>query len=170
MDIVITTGGRTMTTVIERKTPIEAKWSPKQIQEITARVMAQNCLTSHAVIAKFGPDAVKELDKQLLANKVEHYKKIGVKTPIDLVKAMAEFEANLFGSKIQILGDEKKASLSYDSCAIWNCMKEIGKLSPKQEEEMGVQFEQHIKELGKEFGFKGEIKFEDPCAIITFIK
>jgi hypothetical protein len=159
-----------MTTVIERKTPVEAKWNPKQIQEITAKIFARNCMVSHAVIAKFGPDAVKELDKQLLAGRVEHYKKLGVKTPIDLVKAIAEVETNVFGSKIQILGDEKKASLVYDDCAIWKNMKEIGQLTPKQEEEMGTQFEQGMQNLAREFGFKSELKFEDPCATVTFSK
>jgi len=159
-----------MTTVIERKTTVEAKWSPKQIQEATVKTMAQNCLASHATVGKFGPDAVKELDKQLINGKVEYYKKVGVKTPVDLVKAMAEFETNVFGSKIQIQGDEKQASLIYESCAIWNTMKEIGKFTPKQEEEMGAGFEQCMQNLGKEFGFKTEIKFEEPCATITFIK
>lgn len=159
-----------MTTVIERKTPVEAKWSPKQIQEAAVQTLARHFMASFAVLCKQGPEAIKEFDKHMIAGKVEHYKKLGVKTPIDLVKAISEFEANVFGSKIQIQGDEHKASLTYESCAMWNAMKEMGKMTAQQEEQMGSNFQNCMQNLAQEFGFKSEVKFEEPTAIITFSK
>jgi len=157
-----------MTTAIGKKTPVEIKWPLAKVQEKTARVLADNMLAVQSVLAKYGPEALEQYDKQILANKVEYYRGIGVKTPIDLVRAMGEFEGNLFGSKIEIWGDDKQASLTYDSCAIFNAMKP--KLSPEMEEKIGGYFERCVGNLAREFGFQGEVKFEDPGATVTFTR
>ncbi len=158
-----------MTTAI-KPTPVEAKWDVKKVRETIAEVFALRQMATMNVLAKYGESAIKEFNKQINANKAEWYKNLGVKTPIDLIKAMAEFEANIFGSKIKIEGDEKKASLTYEACAIWNAMQKHGKFTPNQQKEQGEMFEQCIKGLGSEFGFKAELKFEEPCATITFSK
>src|SRR5437868_1207240 len=121
-----------MTTVIERKT-IKPEWQISKIQTETAKVFARQFLSAYKALSKFGPEALKEFDKNVLANKIEHYKSIGVKTPIQLVEAIAEFETNVFGSKIEIVGDDTKATLTYQSCAVWEAMKSIAKLTPEQE-------------------------------------
>ncbi|MBX9878420.1 MAG: hypothetical protein K2Y22_08165 [Candidatus Obscuribacterales bacterium] len=158
-----------MTTAI-KPTPVEAKWDTKKVRETVAEILAVRHLVTVNVLSKYGESAIKEFEKQMNAKKAEWYKHAGVKTPVDLVKAMAEFEANIFGSKIKIEGDEKKASLTYEACAVWNAMQKHGKFTPNQQKEQGEMFEQCIKGLGQEFGFKAEIKFEEPCATITFSK
>ena len=157
-----------MTTAIAKKTPVEIKWPVNKVQEAAARVLANHMLAAQTVLAKYGPEAFEQYDKQILADKVEYYRSIGVKTPIDLAKAMAEFEGNVFGSKVEIWGDDKQASLTYDACGIYNAMKK--RLTPEMEEKIGGYFERCVDNLGREFGFKGEVKFEEPSATVTFIK
>ena len=113
-----------MSTAIAKKTPVEIKWPVNKVQEAAARVLANHMLAAQTVLAKYGPEAFEQFDKQILAGKLEYYKSVGVKTPIDLVRAMGEFESNVFGSKAEIWGDDKQASLTYESCGIFNAMKE----------------------------------------------
>lgn len=158
-----------MTTAI-KPTPVDAKWDSKKVRETIAEIFAIRHMVTVNVLSKYGESAIKEFDKQVNAKKAEWYKTLGVKTPIDLVKAMAEFEANIFGSKITIEGDDNKASLTYDACAIWNAMQKHGKFTPNQQKEQGEMFEQCIKGLASEFGFKADLKFDEPCATVTFTK
>ena len=158
-----------MSSVIERKT-IKTEWPIAKIQEETAKVFARQFLAAYKALSKFGPEGMKEFDKNILTFKVDHYKSLGVKTPADLVKAIAEFEANVFGSKIEIIGDESKATLKYDACAVWEAMQKVAKLGPEQEERMGKHFETCMNDLAREFGLKAEIKHEDPTCIVTISK
>lgn len=86
---------------------------------------------------------------------------------------MSEYETNLFGSKIVVWGDEKSASMQYEVCACYDAMKKELKLTPAQDEQMGGIFAKNIELIGKEFGFKGEVKFDaakEACAVVTFTK
>jgi hypothetical protein len=158
-----------MSIVIERKI-VKPEWPIAKIQESTARVMASQWLAAYKALSKFGPEGLKEFDKNILAFKVEHYKSIGVKTPAELVAAISEFETNVFGSKIEIVGEGEKATMKYESCAIWDQMRKVGNLTPEQEEKMGTHFETCMNDLAREFGFKAETKYEEPCCIVTFSK
>jgi len=159
-----------MSTVIQQKTPVEAKWTLSKVQEETAQAMARNFLATMTVLGKYGKEAHEEFEKICVANKIDYFKTRNIKSPLDLVKAMAEYEANIFGSKIKISGDDKQAELTYDVCGCWNAMKTVGNLKPEQEEKMGDQFARTIEHLGRHFGFKSEVKFEEPCATVTFTK
>jgi hypothetical protein len=158
-------------TVTLSRTIVEPKWNTHEIQESNAIVHARTMLAAMKHVAKLGGDkAVEEFQTELRSFRVESLKKVGVKTPIDLVKALAEFEANLFGSKIEIWGDEAKAFMAYNQCAMWNAMKKVGQFTEKQEEEMGSKFEHCMQMLAKEFGFKGETKFEGEACTLSFSK
>jgi hypothetical protein len=158
-----------MSIVIERKT-IKTEWPITKIQEETAKVFARQFLAAYKALSKFGPEGMKEFDKNILAFKVDYYKSLGVKTPADLVRAISEFETNVFGSKIEIVGEDSKATLKYETCAVWNAMESISKFTPEQEERMGKHFESCMNELAREFGLKAEIKHEEPNCIVTFTK
>jgi len=161
-----------MSTVTLNKQVVEPKWNTTQIQEEAVRAHSMLYLTAMNTVAKLGGEkAVQEFQTEMRQHKVEHYKKVGVKTPLELVKAMAEFEANVFGSKIEISGDENKAELKYNQCAMWNAMKNFGHLNAQQEEQMGRSFEMCVQNLAKEFGFKAETKFEgDQTCVLHFSK
>lgn len=150
---------------------IESKWTNVQIQKETARVVASQWMAAYGVICKQGEAAIKEFDTANRTEKVAYFKALKVTTPMELVKAMAEHEANVFGSKIEIWGDEKQAHLSYQSCGMWNALKEHGHMTKEQEAMMGKQMETCTSEFAKEFGFKGETKIEgENCAVLTFTK
>lgn len=152
------------------KTVIESKWAINKIQEESTLLLSKQWFAAFEVLSKYGPEAIKEFEQKMLQEKAEHYKKLGVKTPIELVKAMAEFEVNVFGSKIEVSGDDKEAWLTYQLCGCWNAMQKARPMTPEMEEKMGQCFQTHVGYLAEAFGFKGEVKFEEPCATIHFIK
>lgn len=134
----------------------------------------RNCMTTTKVLEKRSPEALTELRQALATMKVEYFKHQGVKTPVELVKAMAELETNMFGSKMKFWGDEKQASVEYEVCGCYNAMKDVLKLNETEQETMGKVWATMIEVMAKEFGFKGETKFgtcstEAPCTI-TFTK
>ncbi len=152
------------------KTAVQANWTPAQTQEATVAVMAANCLAAFQVLSKYGEEAVTEYQTVSRQLRVDRLKTLGVTTPEQLVKTLAEFETNVFGSKIATTGDEKTATLTYESCAMWNAMKKAGKFTPEQEEKMGESFQSCMTSLGKEFNLKTDVKFEGEGATITFTK
>jgi hypothetical protein len=159
-----------MTTATLNKTVVEPKWTTTQIQEQVTRIYAQQMLTAQQVLAKYGEQATQEFGNLMRENKLNHYRSLNVTTPIELVKAMSEFEANVFGSKIEIWGDDKSATLKYNSCGMWNAIQKNGKLTSAQEEQMGAKFEQCMQAMTHELGFKLETKFEGECCTMTFSK
>lgn len=151
-------------------TKVETKWETKKVQEATTQMFAGLFLSAHEVISKLGGKAQEEFEQLLLKHKIEHYKKLGVKTPIELVKAIAETEHNVFGSQIEISGDEKRATLKYNSCGLWEASKKLGKFTPEQEKEKGERCAASMTQLAKEFGFNFEPKFTDDNYEMTFSK
>lgn len=159
-----------MCPAIAQKMLVEPKWPVTKVQEESSKALARQFLAAFEVLSKFGPQAVEEFDKKLLNGKTEYYKNLGVQTPLDLIKAIAESESNIFGSSIEIWGDDTKASLTYKVCGMWNAMQKLQKMTPEMEEKMGNHFETCIHNLAKEFGFNAEVKFEEPCATLTISK
>jgi hypothetical protein len=156
------------------KTPIQVTWNVQKIQEEAVSSMTRNMMTTMSVMQKLGPEAQKQLGHAMVESKIEHFKKLGVKTPLELVKAMAEFEVNVFGSKIIVWGDEKEASLEYEYCACYNAMQKACNMNGKGQEEMGQCWAESMQATATAFGFsKGEVKFPtkpEEHAVITFIK
>ena len=95
----------------------------QKVNETAANIVAANYIAVYNVISKSHPELIKEIDKNLIAHKANYFKSIGVKTPIELVRAKAEIDANVFGSKIEIEGDDKQATITYKECACWNAIK-----------------------------------------------
>jgi hypothetical protein len=160
-----------MTTTAIKKTPVEALWNIKKVNEIAANILAADYISVFSAISKSHPELIKEIDKNLTAHKATYFKSIGVKSPIDLAKAKAEIDANVFGSKLEIEGDEKQATITYKNCACFDAMKKIGNLQPATEEKIGHHFQSRMTDLGHEFGFKTEVVFADNgMATVTFKK
>ncbi len=152
-------------------TKIQTKWDAKKTQEAAAKIVASLYVAAFQALAKTGnKEAYEEFENTVRQFKVNHYKQLGVKTPIDLVKAMAECEYNVFGSEIEISGDEKKAEIKHNTCGLWNAMQELGKFTPEQEEKLGQHFQQSLAKTAKEFGFNIDAKFEKDSCLVTFSK
>jgi hypothetical protein len=159
-----------MSTVAIKQTPIEAKWPIEKTRQAAALAFATNCMAARTVISKQGEKAEKEYQDIIHKYQLEHFKSIGVKTPLDLVRAKAEFETNVFGSKIEIEGDENNAQLIYKQCAIWEAMQKLGCVTPENQEKIGKNFESCLQDFAKEFGFNAEVKFDNNEATVTFKK
>ncbi|SRR5579883_3187639 len=152
-----------------QKTQVKPTWKPEQMQEMYSHMMASQMMAAHAVLQKFGPEATQEFQTATRKPMVEYYKKLNVKTPIEIVKAKAELESNIFGSHIEFWGDDKEAHLTYLTCGMWNAMKKCG-MDKAQEEKAGEGFQMCVSNFAKEFGLQGEVKFEGEKATVTFRK
>jgi hypothetical protein len=159
-----------MTTATLKKTPVEALWNIKKVNEAAANIVAANYVSVFGAISKSHPELIKEIDKNLIAHQATYFKSIGIKSPLDLAKAKAEIDANVFGSKVEIEGDEKHAKITYKECACWNAMQKCN-LPEATYEKIGHHFQTRTEALAHEFGFKTEVVFHDNgTAEVTFTK
>jgi hypothetical protein len=162
-----------MTKLAHKPTIVETTWNTKQIQEETSRVLATQFVTTMGLLHKVGGEAaVKEFKTAMEAFKVEHFKGLGVKTPYELVKAIAEFDTNVYGSKVEIWGDEHTASMKYVSCGMWAAMEKHNLIKPEMKEEMSKGFGTCMQSLGQKFGFTTEAEMctTEKTATVTFKK
>jgi hypothetical protein len=159
-----------MTTATLSKTTIKPTWTVEKLQEQFARAYAQQMLAAMHVVGKHGEKAVEELQATMRANKIEHLKGLGVKTPIELVKALAEFETNVFGSVVEISGDEKAAHMTYTACGMWKAMEKYGKITAEQKEKMSGGMQNCMSLTAKEFGLNAEVVMDKEICTINFTK
>lgn len=153
-----------------QKTETKQTWKPEQMQELYTKMMANSFMSAMTVLCKHGEEATKEYQTLSRKPMIEYYKSLGVKTPIEIIKAKAELETNVFGSQIEFWGDDKEAHLTYNKCGMWDAMKKCGGMNCAQEQKMMEGFEHCVKEFANEFGFKGEVKMEGEKATITIRK
>jgi hypothetical protein len=153
-----------------QKTVVKTTWKPEQMQEMCSNIVASTFSSAMAVLCKQGEAAGKEFQTLNRKPMVEYYKKLGVKTPIEIMQAKAELETNVFGSQVEIWGDDNEAHLTYNKCGMWDAMKKSGGMNCAQEEKMMQGFESCVKEFAQEFGLKGEVKMEGEKPTITFKK
>ena len=159
-----------MTTATLSKTTIKPTWTVEKLQENFARAYAMQTLAAMQVVGKHGEKALEELQATMRANKVEHFKSLGVKTPIELVTAMAELETNLFGSVVEVWGDEKTAHMTYTACGMWKAMENSGKLAPEMKEKMYSGTQNCMSLTAKEFGLNAEVVMDKEICTINFSK
>lgn len=161
-----------MTTTMQ-KTEVKPTWTVAKMQEETAASIMRHMVVTFRTLEKSAPNVLPELWKNFTAMRVEYFKQHGVKTPLELVKAMSEFETNLFGSKMRFWGDDKQAGVEYETCGCWNAMPKVG-VTPEEQERMGKTCAENTQDLAKTFGFKGEIKIgtapNEPCCTMIFTK
>jgi hypothetical protein len=156
-----------MTTTLTR-TPVRTTWTVERIQqEITSMLIRQN-RSQCIAMQQLGPEALKQYQQSCVQTKIEHYRSLGVRTPLDLVRAMAEFEVNILGSRITIIGDEQRATLEYEHCACYNSMQK--QCNPQEREIIERMYSENLQIIAREFGFKVEISCDkEPCCI-TFCR
>jgi hypothetical protein len=153
-----------------QKTTVKTTWKPEQMQEMFSKMMANNVMSAMTVLCKQGEEATKEFQTISKKPMYAYYKNLGVKTPIEIVKAKAELETNVFGSEIEFWGDEKEAHMTYNKCGMMEAMKKSGGMDCAQEGKMKQGMEACIKEFAQEFGLQSEIKMEGEKPTITFRK
>jgi hypothetical protein len=160
-----------MTTATIEKTIVKPTWTVEKLHEEFARVSALNMVATMTVLGKIGGEkAIEELQTVMRSNKIEHLKGLGVKTPIELVKHMAEFEANVFGSIVEIWGDEKAAHMTYKTCGMWQAIEKHAHLSKEQLEVMGSKMQNCMSLTAKEFGLNAEVVKSGDLCTVNFTK
>jgi len=153
-------------------TKVTTKWDHAKTTETASRIVASSWLAAWEVISKLDQKVQDEYHRLTRQHKLDYYKSLNIKTPLDLVRAIAETEHNIFGSEIEISGDEKKANLKYNSCGVWNASQKLstGKFSPEEEQKMGEQCQATWGQIAKEFGFNFEPKMTKDSYEMTFSK
>lgn len=158
-----------MTTI--QKEQIKPTWKPEQLHEMYSHMMANNFMATMGVLGKHGEEAVKEFKTESRKPMIAYYKRLGVKTPIEIIRAKAELESNIFGSITEVWGDENEAHLTYLKCGMWEAMKKCGGHGcAETEAKMKEGFETCVREFAHEFGLKGEVKMDGEKATITIKK
>lgn len=153
------------------KEQIKPTWNPEKLHEMYSHMTANNMMVVMNVLGKYAPEAMNEFKTASRKPMVEYYNRLGVKTPIEIVKAKAELESNIFGSIIEIEGDDKEAHLTYIKCGMWDAMKKCGgNACGETEAKMKEGFQNCVSEFAKEFGLTGTVKFDGEKAILTFKK
>jgi hypothetical protein len=161
------------TTTTEKKTIVEANWNTVRIQEQASRFLGLQWMTTMQLLSKFGGEkAVEEFKTVMESHKVEYFKGLGVKTPYELVKHMAEFDANVYGSKVEIWGDEKSATLHYLSCGMFKALEQAGLIKEDQRAEMSKGMEHCMSSLASKFDFTTNVEMcsTEKTAKVTFTR
>lgn len=159
-----------MTITATKKTVVEATWTVTKIQAEAARVMGSQMATIMSVLPTYGEKAVQEFQTKMEAVKFAHLDTLNIKTPMQLVTALAEFETNVFGSKIEVWGSETEASMNYLACAMWEAMNKTCTMTKEQGEEMAKGWETCINSTAKHFGFTAKLEMGEKTAVVTFTK
>lgn len=157
-----------MTTI--QKEQIKPTWKPEQLHEMYSHMIANNFMATMSVLSKHGEEIINEYKTASRKPMIEYYKRLGVKTPIEIVRAKAELESNIFGSVTEVWGDDQEAHLTYIKCGMWDAMKKCSGGCAETEGKMKEGFETCVAEFAKEFGFHGEVKMEGEKATITIKK
>ena len=152
------------------KALVKANWPITKVQAEAVHAAASQCAAAFGVLSKLGEQAVADYKAASRKFKVAHLKEHGVKTPLELVTAMAELEANVFGSQIEVAGDEKSATMTYAACAMWDAMQKVTNMSAEEQEKMGKGFQTCMQDLANEFGFKADMQMGEKTCAVTFSK
>ena len=158
-----------MTTAIQTK--ITANWTKEKLQEVSSNSIVNNYIAVTKMFEKISPELRLEFRTMMAEMKVNYYKSLNVKTPMDLAKAMAEFDANVFGSVVIIKGEENKVAIEFESCGCWTKMQKHSCFSQEMGASLAECFQISIDLITKEMGFKGNVEFtSDSKAIIHISK
>lgn len=157
-----------MTTAVKEQ--IKASWTQKQLQEVTSQAMVNNYIAINKMFEKITPELRLEFRTMMAGMKAAHYKSLNVKTPLELARVMAEFDANVFGSSVIISGDDSKATIEYETCGCWSMMQKHSCFTPAMGESLGECFKTSIELITKELGLKGHVEMTEKSAVIHISK
>ncbi|MDZ4835632.1 MAG: hypothetical protein SGJ27_17795 [Candidatus Melainabacteria bacterium] len=152
---------------------IKQDWDLQKVRESATKMAALQIVNRLDFMEK--NHEKKEHGKELFAmeehaaeKKAEVMKKAGVKSPLDLVRHIAEYEANMFGAKTSIEGDDSKATLFNEKPTVWLEAKKIAKMTDKQEEKMQHHYKEWMEHLAASFEFKTHTELSTDSWKITF--
>lgn len=137
---------------------IKPTWDLKRVQEAAVTHAAYTIISRLHCIEKHAGKETDERENASAHLKSELMKKRGVKTPMDLVKHIAEFEVNMFGADANIHGDDQNATLVTEKSPVWQEAKKLGNLTKEQETIMQTHYRQWMESLAQAFGFRAQVE------------
>ena len=102
-----------------QKQKIKATWDVKKMQETATKMMSHQISGRLQSIEKQPGKEIDAMEQQCAHLKAQCMKESGVKTPMDLVRHLAEFEVNMFGSEASIEGNDRTAVLINEKPTVW---------------------------------------------------
>ena len=146
---------------------VEATWKLRRLQEELCKGAAHQYVHTVSLLRKCAPDAIREFNAVFIANKT-YFKHIGVESPGQLVRALAEIETNAFGGKMLVSGDEEKASIRYEYCAEWIAIEELSNMTWGERVNLAEHFVYAMHDLAHHFGFSAEVLLDGGVPTVTF--
>lgn len=158
-----------MSTITTNKKPVAPNWQTAQVQTEVVKSVATIYASLETVLAKASPEIAAEAAKIVLINK-GYYANLPIKSPLDLVNAVAEYTANVLGIKVAIVGDADKPLIIFEGGTLANKLAAVISLAPSQVPTLIDYFKKGFGELGAQFGYKTEITSAEPDFIVSFSK
>ncbi len=160
-----------MTTAIIQKTVVEPSWTRIKVQEEASSAVTGQMFATTRILASAAPELLSQIRQEWSKLRVEYFRAQGVRTPLDLVRAWAEYDANMFGSTLRYWGDEKQAHVEYNHCACWSVLEHLTSAESEQAS-MSTGWAQITQMLATQFGFTGSEKIGtepgESCCTLTF--
>ncbi|HEY9775164.1 MAG TPA: hypothetical protein V6C81_15470 [Planktothrix sp.] len=151
-----------------QKQKIEPSWSVSEIQEHVVKSICSQMQMKLEMAESGKLQNAEELRNKSAQHKAECFKKDGVKSPLELVKKLAELEVNLTGSKVSISGDDERATLIQDEPKVYLEIRQ--KIDEQKLEKLREFFSAWMTQLGQNFGFQTKVELapEGKGTKITF--
>jgi len=137
---------------------IRPTWDVKKLQEAATKMVAHKIASRLHFIDSRPGNEIEEMERSSAQLKARMLKECGVKTPLDLVKHMAEFEVNVFNAEASVSGDENTAVLNNEKPTVWLEAKKMVQMSKEQETKMHHHYKQWNEDLAEAFGFKAQVE------------
>lgn len=147
--------------------PVACSWDLPRLQEELCKGAAHQYVATIALLTKYAPQAIPEFNAIFIANK-GYFKQVEVSTPLELVQALAQIEANAFGSRMLVGGNEMCASITYEYCAEWVAVEELININWDERAVVAEHFVYAMEDLAAEFGFFAHVTFEGGAPTVTF--
>ena len=137
---------------------ITQSWDVKEMQKAATKMVSHKIASRIHFLEKHRDKEIDEMEKASAHLNSEMLMKSGVKTPLDLVKYLADYEVNMFGSEASISGDDECAVMINEKSAVWLETKQANNFSEDQTKAMGEHYTAWMKDLGHKFGFKVHVE------------
>ncbi|HEY9785218.1 MAG TPA: hypothetical protein V6D17_07440 [Candidatus Obscuribacterales bacterium] len=144
-------------------------WDVERMQEEMARGSAFHYLAILGFLKDNAPALISEFNKVFAINKT-YFLHMGKLNPLELAMAIAQVEQNLFGSKMEVDGDENSASVTYRYINEWARVAEFGILTEEDHMNMHAHFVLAIDELGREMELSTRVAYAEEGLVVTFSK
>jgi hypothetical protein len=152
------------------KTLIKPTWTIEKLQEVTSHSLINHFIAINKLFEKLTPELRDEYRTIMSELKVNYYKSLNITTPMQLAIAMAEYDTNVFGSKVGIEGEEHKVTIEIEDCGCWKLMKNHPCVTPQMIESRGECYKTCVEHITKELGLKGIVEITGKTVIIHITK